>query len=74
MLKMCNSAIVESLTIIFNSCINQSVFTDIWKISNICPIHKKRDKQTINNYRPVSLLSVCGMIFERLMETVVFVL
>ena len=50
MLKIYDSAIVESLTIIFNSCINQSMFLDIWKNSNICPIHKKGDKQTINNY------------------------
>ena len=36
------------------------------KKSNICPIHKKGDQQTINNYRLVSLLPVCGKIFERL--------
>ena len=41
MLKIYDSAIVESLTIIFNSCINQSMFPDICKKSNICPIHKK---------------------------------
>ena len=41
MLKIYDSAIVEPLTIIFNSCINQSMFPDIWKKSNICPIHKK---------------------------------
>ena len=57
---------VEPLTIIFNSCVNQSMFPDIWKKSNICPIHKKGDAQTISNYRPVSLLPVCGKIFERL--------
>ena len=66
MLKICDSAIVEPLTIIFNSCINQSIFPDIWKKSNICPIHKRGDKQTISNYRPVSLLPVCRKIFERL--------
>ena len=66
MLKICDSAIVEPLTIIFNSFINQSMFPDIWKKSNICPIHKKGDKQTINNYQPLSLLPVCGKIFERL--------
>ena len=57
---------VEPLTIIFNSCVNQSMFPDMWKKSNICPIHKKGDTQTISNYRPVSLLPVCGKIFERL--------
>ena len=42
------------------------MFTDNWKRSNICPIHKKGDKQIINNYRPVSLLPICGKIFERI--------
>ena len=41
MLKICDSAIVEPLSILFNNCLNQSIFPDIWKRSNICPIHKK---------------------------------
>ena len=31
------------------------------------PVHKKGDKQMLRNYRPVSLLPICGKIFERLM-------
>ena len=27
-------------------------FTDIWKKSNICPIHKKNDKLPMNTYGP----------------------
>ena len=34
---------------------------------NIIPVHKKGDKQIIDNYRPVSLLPVCGKIFEKLL-------
>ena len=40
------------------------MFPDIWKKSNIYPIHKKGDKQISNNHRPVSLLPICGKIFE----------
>ena len=36
------------------------------KKANIVPIHKKDDKQAAKNYRPVSLLLICGKIFERL--------
>ena len=71
-MKICDSAIVEPLTIIFNSCINQSMFPDISKKSNISHIHKKGGKQTINNYRPLSLLPVCGKIFERLIFNVLY--
>ena len=42
------------------------MFPDTWKRSNICLIHRKGDKQVICNYRPVSLLPICGKIFERL--------
>ena len=66
MLKICDSAIVEPLSILFNNCLNQSIFPDIWKRWNICPVHRKGDKQIIINYRPVSLLPICGKIFERL--------
>ena len=72
MLKICDSGIVEPLTIFFNSCINQSIFPDMWKKSNICHVHKKGDKQTINNYRAVSLLPVCGKIFKRLIFNSLF--
>ena len=51
---------------LFNNCLNQSIFPDIWERSNILPIHKKGDKQIISNYRTVSLLPICGKIFERL--------
>ena len=66
MLKTCESAVTKPLTILFKNCISQSIFPDNWKKSNICPIHKKDDKHIVNNYRPVSLLPICGKIFERL--------
>ena len=66
MLKICDTAIIETLSIIFNNCINQSIFPDIWKKSNIWPIHKQGDKQIINNYWPISSLLICGKIFERI--------
>ena len=37
-----------------------------WKKANIVPVHKKGDKKTVINHRPVSLLPICGKIFERL--------
>ena len=41
-------------------------FSFSWKKSNVVPIHKKGDKQLLQNYRPVSLLPVCNKIFERI--------
>ena len=33
----------------------------------IVSIHRKGDKQTLKNYRPVLLLPICGSILERLL-------
>ena len=66
MLKICDCAIFELLSIMFNNCINHSMFPDIWKQSNIFPIHKRGDQKIISNYRPVSFLRICEKIFERL--------
>ena len=67
MLKICGSAIYKPLVIIFKKCLDTGIFPSEWKKGNIVPIHKKGDKQILKNYRPVSLLPICGKILERLM-------
>ena len=42
------------------------------KKANVVPVHKKGDKQVLKTYRPVSLLSICGKIFERLIYNNLF--
>ena len=34
--------------------------------NKIIPFHQKGDKQLITNYRPVSLLPLCGNVFEKI--------
>ena len=38
-----------------------------WKKENVVTVHKKGDKQILENYRPISLLSIAGKIFEILL-------
>ena len=66
------SGIIKPLSIIFRNCISQSTFPDMWKKSNICPMHKKSDKQVINSYRSVSILPICGKVFEKLIFNSVY--
>ena len=38
----------------------------MWKLANVTPIFKKGDKQLIKNYSPISLLPICGKVFEKI--------
>ena len=67
MLKICGDSICRPLNIIFKTCLRASKFPLEWKKVNIVPIHNKGDKQTVKKYRPVSLLPICGKIFEQLL-------
>ena len=66
LLKICDSSIVKPLLIIFKNCLQTGTFPNNWKKSNAVPIHKKGDKQLLQNYRPVSLLRICSKIFEKI--------
>ena len=39
----------------------------MWKMSNVCPIHKKESKNLKENYRPISLLLILGKMFEKVL-------
>lgn len=66
-LKDCRSVFVRPLTIIFNLCLKSSVFPELWKVSKLCPIHKKGDRAAIENYRPISLVNNFSKVFEQLL-------
>ena len=72
MLKICGDSIYEPLETIFRQALLTGAFPSEWKKGNIVAVHKKSDKQNINNYRPVSLLPICGKIFERLIFNEMF--
>ena len=72
MLKICGDSIYEPLETIFRQALLTGVFPSAWKKGNIATVHKKTDKQNIKSYRPVSLLPICGKIFERLIYNEMF--
>jgi hypothetical protein len=42
------------------------------KTASVMPLFKKGDKSLISNYRPISLLSAVGKVFERIVFKEVF--
>ena len=73
MLKICGDSICVPLEMIFKQALLTSVFPSEWKKGYIVPLHKKGDKQNIKKYWPVSLLLICGKIFERLIFNEMFI-
>ena len=52
---------------IYNYCWSNSVFPESWKTAIILPFHKPgKDPSNPVSYRPISLLSTFGKVFERL--------
>ena len=72
MLKICDSSRVKPLSIILKNCLQSGSFPNNWKKSNVVPIHKKGDKQLLQNYWPVSLLPIWVKIFERIIFNPIF--
>ena len=66
MIKICDKSLIKPLMLMFKKSIRSPYYPDIWKKSNIIPVHKKNDKRLVNNYRVISLLPVFGKIFEKI--------
>ncbi len=66
MIKICDCSLVTPLKLIFEACMMQGTFPDIWKRAHVVPIHKKNDKNLKTNYRPISLLPIFGKMLEKL--------
>ena len=72
MLKICDKTICKPLEYWFRECLNTGLFPLEWKKANLVPVYKQGDKQCLINYRPVSLLPICGKIFEKLIFNKMF--
>ena len=65
MLKMASDSIVPSLTKLFNQSLRTSTYPSNFKQVNVVAVFKKGDASIPDNYRPVSILSCVGKLFER---------
>ena len=63
---LCDEMVGTPLKIIFENIPLTSFYPDKWKLANVTPIFKKGDKQGVKKYRPISLLPICGKIFEKI--------
>ena len=58
------------------SCVNEAIlsgkFPDSLKLSNIVPVHKKKDLTDKCNYRPVSILPLFSQVFEKQLRSALY--
>jgi len=67
LVKQCIQLIKGPLTHLYNVSLRSEVFPDECKLAKVKPLYKKGDRYDIQNYRPVSIISVFAKLLERLM-------
>ena len=68
MLSIIPDLIILPLAHIIKMSIVTGVYPDLLKIVKVIPIHKGGSSQDINNYRPISLLSIFHKIMEKMIH------
>lgn len=68
-LKRISKFIVNPLTMLFNECLKQGIFPDIFKLAIVKPLYKSGIKENLSNYRPISLLCNFSKILEKIVKS-----
>ena len=64
-LKLSLPHTTDSLTYLFNLCLSNNYYPSSFRYAKVIPLFKKGDKNDVNNYRPISLLSTISKPLER---------
>jgi hypothetical protein len=68
-IKMVKPLVISIITHLANLCFGKGIFPPLLKKSIVTPVFKSGDKIDINNYRPISVLSVISKIIERIINS-----
>ena len=53
---------------IFNSILSLEYFPSCWALGSIVPVYKSGDREDVNNYRGITILSCLGKLFTRILN------
>ncbi len=67
-LKLAPEVVAVPLAWIINKVICTGTIPDCWKVARIIPLHKKKAKDKVENYRPVSILPSPSKIMEVIIQ------
>ena len=66
LMKLCADSTKQTFCNLLNECLTKNVFPNAWKEAKVRMVAKPgRDKNFACNYRPISLLSALGKMYER---------
>ena len=65
-LKILKGAPSEPLQIIFNASFLTGIVPERFKLARVLPVFKKGSQASLNNYRPISLLSIFNKLLEKM--------
>ena len=66
-IKLAGDNLSQSISVLFNKCVELCIFPAGMKMADICPVYKKLDSLCKDNYRSINLLIVFSKLFERIM-------
>ena len=66
-IRECANLISVSLCDLFNKSLLSGIFPSNWKCARVTPLFKQGEASDLNNYRPISIISVVAKVFERIM-------
>ena len=66
LLKELKHPLMYPICVLVNKSLADGIFPTQLKLAKVVPIHKSKDRQNIENYRPISLLPSISKIFEKI--------
>ena len=68
LIRECADIISGPLCDLFNKSLMSGIFPGDWKCARVTPLFKQGESSDLNNYRPISVISLVAKVFERIVH------
>eukprot|EP00061_Rhincodon_typus_P006216 g26614.t1 len=70
-LKTCVPELAAPLAKLFQYSYSTGIYPTMWKIAQVCPVHKKQDKSNPANYHSISLLLIISKAMDGVIKSAI---